>query len=276
MSARGELYGNLLRAEDGLKGWNFLNERIHRYAEQRLAEDSLHIEPNRLRNNLLSSQPMCFNLFAPLALDSELAVKLVSGLPGFGDISEVTGVKMEYAPPKETMLNDGTSFDAWLEYKRENGYLGFIGIETKLTEPFSQKEYDFNQYYQRWQDNHCWWWVPGAEKHFSDKKYNQLWRNHLLAFALRHQPESPYSEAFTAVLSHQRDTVCKNALVAYRKYLLPEGRATLLEWSLDDLINRWLARVDTRETISWLHSLRLRYLDLEASEAEWQLMRRNS
>jgi hypothetical protein len=34
------------------------------------------------------------------------------------------------------------SFDAFIEYERPDGSLGFIGIEAKLTEPFSIKHYD--------------------------------------------------------------------------------------------------------------------------------------
>ena len=54
---------------------------IHELAEGRLRETQGMVEPNRLRNNLLSSQPMCFNLLAPLAQDLQLATRLVTGLP---------------------------------------------------------------------------------------------------------------------------------------------------------------------------------------------------
>ena len=56
--AGNDIYGNMLRNEDGLAGYNFVNERIHEFAERRLMRDSQHIDPNRLRNNPLSSQPM--------------------------------------------------------------------------------------------------------------------------------------------------------------------------------------------------------------------------
>jgi len=272
--AHGELYGNMLRKEDGLMGWNFITGKVHKYAEKRLVQDSLHIDPMRLRNNLLSSQPMCFNLFAPLAMDLELARRLISSIPEFENIAQITDVKLEYAPPKENLLNDGTSFDAWVEYQGADGNLGFIGIETKLTEPFSQDNYEFSDNYQRWLENPSWWWISGSEANFCNKKYNQLWRNHLLAFALRYQQGGCYTESFSAVVSHPKDKVCHSAFDAYRKNMLPTGTATLLVWSLDDLIDRWLRQVRTREEQSWLQALRLRYLDLEASEAEWQQSRR--
>jgi hypothetical protein len=273
-NAHNELYGNLLRKEDGVAGWNFITKSIHKYVEDRITQDSLHIEPLRLRNNLLSSQPMCFNLYAPLPLDLELAARLIASLPGFENVEQVASVKLEYAPLKQFLLNDGTSFDAWIEYKRNNGMQGFIGIETKLTEPFSQKHYDFSPNYQRWLNDSSWWWISGSETNFSNKSYNQLWRNHLLSFALQHQPNSLYSESFSAVVYHPLDEACHNAVTAYSNNLLPTGKATLLEWSLDSIVERWLGCVKTREEQSWLQAFRLRYLDLEASEAEWQLTRR--
>src|SRR5271167_32634 len=57
-AAHGQLYGNMLRAEDGNRGFNFLSEAIYRCAEDRLAENKGAVEPLRFRNNLLSSQPM--------------------------------------------------------------------------------------------------------------------------------------------------------------------------------------------------------------------------
>jgi hypothetical protein len=271
-SAHGELYGNMLCEKDGNAGWNFITAEVHKYAEGRVASDPTHIEEKRLRNNLLSSQPMCFNLFAPLDLDRKLATRLIRALPGFGHVARVTDVKLEYAPsPKEDFLNDGTSFDAWVEYeRRSDGALGFVAIETKLTEPFSQTHRDFSERYHRWKLDPAWWWSAGAEAHFSNNLYNQLWRNHLLAFALCHQKTRKYVECFCAVVSHPQDVSCLKAVADYGEHLLSEGKKTLLPWSLDTLVNTWLPLATTREESSWLQAFRLRYLDLEASEPAWQ------
>ncbi len=271
-SARGELYGNMLCEKDGKAGWNFVTGAVHAYADGRLAKDPTHIEEERLRNNLLSSQPMCFNLFAPLDLDRNLATRLIRALPGFEHVARVTDVKLEYAPtPKEDFLNDGTSFDAWVEYeRRSDGALGFVAIETKLTEPFSPTHRDFTERYRRWKVEPAWWWRDGAEDHFPNKLYNQLWRNHLLAFALRYQKALKYAECFCAVVSHPQDVSCPKAVTDYGGHLLPAGKETLLPWSLETLINAWLPLAATREETSWLQAFRLRYLDLDASEPAWQ------
>ena len=58
----------------------------------------------------------------------------VIGLP----IEHVDLVEIERAPEQATsMLADRTAFDAYVEYRTFSGSRGFLGIETKYTEPFS-------------------------------------------------------------------------------------------------------------------------------------------
>ena len=275
-AARGTVYGNTLRPEDGMQGYNFVNEAIHRFAEQRLDQAQGMVEPGRLRNNLLSSQPMCFNLFAPLAQDLSLASRLTAGLFRLPDALRVTEVEIEYAPSKEQHLNDNTAFDAWIEYERGQGVRGFVGIETKLTEPFSQAEYAFDERYARWRYQPDWWWRPGAEEAFSDRRFNQLWRNHLLAFSILHQPEQVYQEGFCAVVYHDEDVACTKAIEAYRLQLEPWAQSTLLDWPLGHVVERWTDLLQSRAQRDWLNAFRLRYLDLEASRPAWQIFKEQS
>lgn len=43
-------------------------------------------------------------------------------------------------------LGARTAFDAMIEYERADGSLVLVGIETKLTDSFSQKPYDGESY----------------------------------------------------------------------------------------------------------------------------------
>jgi hypothetical protein len=269
-AAGGRLYGNVLREEDGKQGYNFLNEAIHAFAEKRIQMNEGAVEPDRLRNNLLSSQPMCFNLFAALDQDLELASRLVASLPQVPKDITVTAVRLEYAPNKETHLNDRTAFDAFIEYER-SGRRGFIGIESKLTEPFGPYPFPFSRPgYSRWRENPDWWWKPGAEVAFSNPQYNQLWRNHLLAFSMVHQSDLPYHEGYCAVLHHSEDQSCPKALDLYREHLNLDGMNTLLNWRLNEVLESWLPLAKTRAHRDWLNAFRLRYLDLEASRPAWE------
>lgn len=261
------LLGNMLTAPDAEANHNFLTPPIAVYARARQAENPTHIKRDRLLRNLLSSQPMCFNLFAPLALDLDLAGQLLSSLQDAPVMKRVTRILIEHAP-KPAPLQDRTSHDAFVEYERPDGRLGFLAIETKLTEPFTQAKRDFHQGYSQWQ-RPGWWWKQGQEVYFSDKQWNQLWRNHLLAYAMLQQPGSPYAECRAAVVYHKLDSACETALAGYGKLLTPQGRATLLDWPLDALIQAWEGAAAGPEVRKWLARFRQRYLDLELSQTAW-------
>jgi hypothetical protein len=108
-------YGNMLTAEDAAKGLNFLTPAIFAAVKARLAETEGLIEEFRLLRNMLSSQPLCFNLFGYLGLHLDLATRLMEALfPG--EVKRVTRVVVEHAPaPRAEYLNDRTAFDAFEE-----------------------------------------------------------------------------------------------------------------------------------------------------------------
>lgn len=158
-------YGNFLSTSDGERGLNFLASAIFKLADQRQRELPKGIKRHRLLCNMLSSQPMAFNLFAPLALDQAQAPKLVSALID-QPVQQVDRVVFEYAPePVADYLGDATAFDAFVEFTLVNGGRGFVGIETKLTEPFSRAPYPLAErpLYQRWVRHPAAPWRP--EKH---------------------------------------------------------------------------------------------------------------
>ncbi len=63
---------------------NFLTDDIRQVVRETLEGDRRQkgslIQPNRMYSNLLSSQPMAFNLFVPLQLDLNLATSVFSRL----------------------------------------------------------------------------------------------------------------------------------------------------------------------------------------------------
>lgn len=261
------LLGNMLTYQDGELGYNFLFPWIATYAKRRQLEVRQHIRRDRLLRNMLGSQTMCFNLFTPLALDLDLAFRLLSVLPNAPDMKRVKKVVIEFAP-RPALLNDKTSHDTFVEYEGQNGKIGFIAIETKLTEPFTRGKYDFHAGYGQWQSPR-WWWLEGKEVFFSELRWNQLWRNHLLSYAMLKQAGSVYSQCHNAVVYHKLDTACARSLEGYQDLLTPVGAETLLDWGLDTLVRAWEGAVDAQAEHEWIAKFRQRYLDLDASESEW-------
>ncbi len=252
-------YGNMLTAEDGKRGLNFLTPRIFDVARRRVSRATGMVEEFRLTCNMLSSQPMCFNLFAPLVDDLDLATTLGRALLP-GEIERVTRVEIEWNPePRFEYLDDRTAFDAFVEYTRPDGSSAFVGIETKLTEPFSQQHYD-NEAYRRWMRADESPWKPDAWQRVDDIAHNQLWRDHLLAVAVRPHPASAYAHGRFMLIRHGEDAECARVVARYRE-LLRDDDDTFIDMPLDRLVATWIAVVPESHR-DWLERFRARYLEI--------------
>ena len=128
---------------DGDKtGKNFVNEFTFNYAKGRVEKKQLHetIDEYRLFNNMLSSQPMAFNLFCPFIEmrqqgKGDIVSRIFQNIFPDKYISEVTEVGLEFLHKKiENYLNDCTAMDAIVRYKDTDGKPAFIAIETKYTD----------------------------------------------------------------------------------------------------------------------------------------------
>ena len=120
---------------------NFLTECAFKHEEYRVENRKKYetIESDRLFNNLLSSQPMAFNLFCPLRqmlVDSpELATKVIKAVLPDYPIHKVTKVELEFIPQNYLELTgDKSAMDAIIGFEDEQGKGGFIAVETKYSE----------------------------------------------------------------------------------------------------------------------------------------------
>ena len=126
---------------------NFLMNETFEYAKERVANRRANetIDGFRLFNNLLSSQPMAFNLFHPLMLLLKqnpamvtLAVKSAfKNLPVFW----VTEISLEFIPtPIENYTNDKSAMDAYIRFVDDKGRKHIIAIETKYVDVLGVNE----------------------------------------------------------------------------------------------------------------------------------------
>ena len=138
-----------------------------------------------------------------------------------------------------------------------------MGIETKLTEPFSQQHYD-RPSYRRWMKGENSPWLPEATSKVDAVEHNQLWRDHLLAVALLNHPRSPYSHGALMLLRHGEDTKCARVVQRYSKLLRP-GNERFMDMTLVDLVSVWCEVERDGPHGEWLESFRRRYVDLKES-----------
>lgn len=257
-------FGNMLTREDGAKGLNFLTPEIFEVAKSRIEEDQGMVEEFRLLNNMLSSQPMCFNLFGPMVTDLKFAKRIIDQiLPG--QVKEVVNVKVEHAPePASEYLNDRTAFDAFIDFVGTDDKRYFIGIETKLTEPFSQKKYDGDNY-RRWSNREDSPWPKEAWSQLTEIRHNQLWRDHLLAVAMMLHPDSSYDSGFLMLVYHPEDKHCDETKGIYQNLLKPDDKS-FLDFPLDKLMKVIEPQLEDDAQKKWLSDFKKRYLDLSLSE----------
>lgn len=158
--------------------WTVEAREAYERARERLEQGSGAglIQEARLRRNLLSSQPLCFNLFGYLAADAGALLPWVkTWSPG---AHAVTEVELEWAPQEGAVAR--SAFDAFITYETDEGNQGFLGIECKYAEDLSKSQRGdaAEKFLNATREGG---WKPGAEEALDRNGLRQFWYNTLLA-----------------------------------------------------------------------------------------------
>ncbi|ACK85516.1 PGN_0703 family putative restriction endonuclease [Methylorubrum extorquens] len=129
--------GSRISTAAGALGANFLHPDIVPVVTRALAyrEPGAAYDIDRLTTNLLSSQPLAFNLFGPLARDPQLATRFaVELLPG--TLTSVTDILFEHSPGRgdPRFTADRTAYDVVLRGRNATGARAIVCIEVKYSE----------------------------------------------------------------------------------------------------------------------------------------------
>lgn len=256
---RGITRANMLPCDEVAKqpGLNFLSDAIADYVHIRVKEVRVEggtLDEDRLYRNMLSSMPLCFNLFGALREWPDAAAKALSSTLDL-DIGKVFNIVVEWAPDPELHLRDRTAFDAIVRYVTGDGRPAFLGIETKYTEPFSPMKYCSDRYVELTQDPKA-GFKEGAWERLQGSATNQLWRNALLAHSLRRTSE--YDAGHVVVISCEGDAAAANAIAGLSAKLC-EPASLLRSTTYEALID---ALACIPESSHWAKKFRRRYLDL--------------
>lgn len=218
-------YGNYLPLEfaKDTKA-NFLTNHIGDIVEENVKNSTGLIKEPRIWNNLLSSQPLAFNLFGELTTEKGLktTTKLFKKLINI-NIEKVTEINFEYSPGRRKIkyTNDRTAFDVFVKYDTSEGKKGFIGIEVKYSEhmydkpdkiKLDNKVKTANRYKQIAKDSGL----------FQDESINklmysnihQLWRDHLLALSM-FISNNDYDIGHYVILYPKDNQQCTNTIKKY-------------------------------------------------------------
>ena len=257
---------NMLRKEDVERnpGLNFLDDDIASYAVERagqVKDEGGTIDRDRLMRNMLSSMPLCFNLFGYLRRHPVEAAQGLSAVLDL-DIAEILDMVVEWAPDPDAHLGDRTAFDAFVRYRTSDGRQAFLGVETKYTESFSPKPYDSERYDDITEESAS-GFKSGAADHLRKSETNQLWRNALLVCSLRSKGESggtpdEFDDGHVVVLSCEGDPGAERAIKGLESQL-HQPSSLLRAATYEELMSKFADMANLR---SWAGEFQRRYLDL--------------
>lgn len=253
-------------------GKNFVDSYTFRYAKLRVARIKKNetINEFRLFNNLLSSQPMAFNLFCPLIHmledgHQELVTTLVRSVFPQLPIGQVTDIGLEFLHRDiKNYLNDKTAMDAIIRYEDKEHRRCFIAIETKYTDVLGTKSANNTEQHREF-IKQLGFFLPESEYALVNKlkPISQIYRNFLLAECYR--IKEPAHECHSIVLSPKDHPTTKKEVKSLQNELRPEYRYKIQALSLEDFVSRIL-KVCPPEYASPFVWFRHRYLDFSRVE----------
>lgn len=245
------------------RGHNFLTptifDRVRRELDEnqrRPAPDRGLISTPRVFNDLLSSQPLAFNLFAELDRDRQLASRALRIL--FPNrVRHVTHIAFEWSPGRgdARYLANRSAFDVYIEHTTPAGGHGFIGIEVKYHEDLKVAPGELRE---RAAEVAAWASLVDdvTDARWQAGPLNQLLLDHLLALSMLHHEERARDGLF--VLVHPTvNPACRSAADHYANAVDHGG--TFASVTLEEVV----AALRAESTAPWIGAFHDRYLALE-------------
>lgn len=252
-------------------GHNFVNDFAFKYAKGRVnhKQNNETFDEYRLFNNLLSSQPMAFNLFCPFMEMLEKGKgKEVSSIfrAIFSDIGieKVEKVELEYLHTDiENYLNDKTAMDAIIRYIDKEGKKSFIAIETKYTDVLGTNSASKTMLHKEWIKRLAEFKKESEEELLNNKKpISQIYRNFLLAECYRVLEGA--NNCYSVVLAPAQHPTTKEEVKSLKEELKPEFQYKITSVTLEDFIEKTLEICPQNENAPFVY-FKDRYLDFSNS-----------
>jgi hypothetical protein len=247
-------------AEQGL--WNFITPAIGQLVREEYRANAsrsgsarkLYGYP-RLFDNLLSSQPLAFNLFGELTLDLPAATRVGRRLwPG--RVEAITRIEFEWSPGRQDprYLDNGSAADIALFHTLPSGGSGVIFIETKYYEDLRVKQCRLKARYHE---------VAAASGAFLTSALprlqhgvlQQLWFDHLLVLATRETDQ--LDSALFVVAYPEVNSACSAAVEVYAGTVDPAAPCTFEARTFEQIVDIMEEAIDAE----WARAFRRRYLD---------------
>ncbi|MFA7421545.1 MAG: hypothetical protein WCZ90_17820 [Melioribacteraceae bacterium] len=223
------------------------------------------VDQKRLYNNLLSSQPLCFNFFAPLYIDKKLALNFLRKY--YPEITAVNEVFFEHANAKNKY--DNSAFDIAFDVN-DGCKKGIIGFECKYTDSFSPTPYRKKAYEEIFQQSNIW------AKHYEEltcSKFNQLFRNQLIAESFKQDKQ--YDFGYLALFCHHKDDEAIKNAEEYKLMLKNEQTHHFQIITYKDFFEQLMKLELNWQMREYYMFLWARYCGLKLSNSAYEQMKEN-
>lgn len=210
----------------------------------------------RIWNNLLSSQPLCFNFWSPLKHNPSLANLLLAELiPGFLSLVDI---RFEQKPKAGVNLTDDNSaFDVIIDYLNTKDQPMMLGLECKYVDDLTSERYDKPPYREVFDKSKV---FTQPYDFYVQPRFNQIFRNQLMACA--------YGEGcICGLFCSEADTKSIEIAQTFQSALNPPVFVILTYEKFIETLQRLPVKWETRK---WSMLLWARYCGLELSEEVWQ------
>lgn len=241
-----------LREEQAYAYGNFLTDAAVEAVKwaQLHQEKGAMLKEDRLLGNLLSSQPLCFNLFGDLRANLDDAAAVMGALLPQLQIASVQDILFEHSPGRrvEKYGNDRSAFDVAIKYTNTSNEAGLIGIEVKYHEDPASKE-TVDPGWGAW----CEEVAVSNRAEIECSPLVQLARDHRLARKITEAGDYPAGAVWVLMYPHE-NTAMRQAADRYLELTQPaaDRRAITLE--------QFLAAVMSRTNAPWPALVQHRYL----------------
>ena len=221
-------------------GANFLTPAVLAAVHDRLAQPEAHelIDEPRLWADLLSSMPLCFNLFGDLAADPATARDAVDRwFPGTppGPIA----VRFEHSPGRcdPAFLGNKSAFDVAIEVATSESSRAVIGVETKYHEHAALQPPPKPSALARYESvvAEAGVFVDDWRVHVLGTDLQQIWLDHLLLLSMLQHPSGRWKSG-RFVLVYPAENPSITSVAARYRAVLRDG-ATFDACTLESLLD---------------------------------------
>ena len=239
---------------------NFLTETIGDIVEKEVSNEVKLIQTPRVWNNLLSSQPLAFNLFGELKQnDFKIATSLFKRLLGEEEVEMVTDIEFEFSPGRNDpqYTNDKTASDVFVTYKSPFGSSKFVGIEVKYAEDMRGGKSSHKPHYEKVAKAMDIFKLDSKIDVLINSNIQQIWRDHLLAGSM-FVTNKLYEEGNFMIIFPEGNIQCINAIDKYKDTFEPNITKSNFH---DVTLEKVIGEIETVSQAEWITDFKNRYLD---------------